>query len=100
MPAGFQGLDQCLVGEHVELGHLLALHVLLPREPEDIHQPRFIDLAGNHFRSQGDLRQQASEITRGVWIAPLLCHDVLDQGDADLTHRRPFHHTLEERWCG
>ena len=61
-------------------------------EPEDIHQPRFIDLAGNHFRSQGDLRQQASEITRGVWIAPLLFHDVPDQGNAYTTHGVSFRH--------
>src|SRR5262245_25973590 len=79
------------MGEDIELGHLFALYVLLTRKPEDIHQPRFIDLAGYHFRRQGDLRQQRSEVTRGVWIAPLLFHAVLDQRDTDTTHGITFH---------
>src|SRR5437879_11653899 len=82
VPARFERLNERLMRKDVKFRDLLALDVLLARKPENIHQSRFIHLAGNDLRSQGDLRQQAGEIPRRSWIVPLLFHDMSAQGNA------------------
>src|SRR5439155_21141613 len=55
VPACFQRLDECLMREDIEFRYLLALDVFVAREPENIHQSRFIHLAGDHLCGQGNL---------------------------------------------
>ena len=62
VPARFECLNERLMREDVEFRYLLALDVLLTRKSKNIHQSRFIHLAGNDLRSQGDLCQQAGKI--------------------------------------
>src|SRR5262249_43762140 len=48
VPARFERFNERLMREDVEFRHLLALDVLLARKSKNIHQSRFIHLAGNH----------------------------------------------------
>ena len=82
MPTRFERLNERLMRKDVEFCYLLALDVLLTRKSKNIHQSRFIHLAGNHLCSQGDLRQQASKIPCRLWIVPLLFHDMSAQSHA------------------
>ena len=48
-----------VVGEVVELLHLLALHVLLARQAEDLDEGRLVDLARDDLRRERDLAEDA-----------------------------------------
>ena len=61
-----QAVQQRLVGEHVELLHRLALHVLLAGRAEDVDQPGPADLRGDDLGGQRDAGQQPGELAAGL----------------------------------
>ena len=76
-------LEYCGMGKIVELLDFLALDVYLAGFPQNIDQPGFIDLSGDHFGGDYDLVHQAGKDTGGLRVYLLLLHDVLGDGDTE-----------------
>ena len=73
--------QQDVVGDHVELLLLFALHVLVADRAEHVLEARAAHLRGDHLRGDRQRRQDPGQLAAGFGIARLLLQDVRLQGD-------------------
>ncbi len=71
-PGVIQGLVDDLVREHVELLHVLTVHVLFPRSAEDVDEAGLRHLPRDELRGERDLDEQARERPGRLRVQPLL----------------------------
>jgi hypothetical protein len=76
-----------LVGEAVELLHLLAVDVLAAGVAEDVHQAGTHDLAVDQLGRQLDVVQQVGELTGGAGMQALLLEHELRKRHGARGHR-------------
>src|SRR5258707_3820882 len=88
------GLDDGVVGEHVELLLDFALHVRVLGGAEDVRETRETHLVGNHLRRERHVVQNAGELASGLRMQALLLDDEsLDRDDRRrgmLNHGQPL----------
>jgi hypothetical protein len=75
------GVEHHIVRVLIELAHLLAMYVLLPRHPEDVHQPRLAHLPVYQLRGEGEVVQDIGQGTRCPGVPALRLDDEAAQGD-------------------
>ena len=97
--AGPQGVDQHVMGQHVELAHRFALHVVLAGETENVDQPGAVDLVRDTPDRQSQGGEQASQvIVSGVPPAVIPAqagiHQVLGKRHALAIHDDSLHEFL------
>ena len=89
-PAGvLQAVLDRLVGEHVELLLLLALHVLGALLAQDVDQAGPPDGRGDDLGRQGDVVEQIGQLPRGLGVAVLLVEDEALDGRDRRLHEAP-----------
>jgi hypothetical protein len=89
-----QKLQQCLVGDDIELLHRLALDIRFARHANDAGQTRAPHLRRDNLRGQGNAREQPRELSACLRVvAALLLKNVLldrEQLQMGFTHPRQF----------
>ncbi len=79
--AAAERAQQDVVGDHIELLLLFALHVLVADRAEHIIQPRAAHMRCNHLGGDRQRRQDPGKLAAGLGIARLLLQDVSLQRD-------------------
>ena len=90
LPGRAQHLVDHVVGEDVELLDLLAVHVLVAREAEDVHQPGARHLAIDHLRRERHVGQHAGELAARPGVQALLLEEELAERDRAGGHDGAF----------
>ena len=79
-----QHLDEGVVGDAVELLHVLALHVHVTRLAPELNQAGAPDLRRNQLADDTDLGHQPRELAARVRVQVLLTEHVLSEGNAEV----------------
>ena len=87
-------MDQRLVGEYVELLHVLALHVDLTGDAERTGQAGLIDAAADDLARQRQLLEQPGKFAGRVRVQALLFEDVTLERPAVHVRRVGIDHGL------
>jgi len=81
------GVVDDLLGELVQLLHLLTLNILPASFSQDIDKPCFRHLPLNQLGGQSQIGEDIAEVTRRLRMLPLLFHDVpIDGYDSTVGH--------------